>query len=298
MGASWGEPVLVDDPSQEQNLCGDSSLAVANGNPAIAYINEVKWELWYARANDAKGTSWGTPMMLTDMSSRERNILSMAIVNGHPAIACDDVYIYYIRANDPNGEAWGTPIRAVEEWSRSPDLLVVNGAPAICYFYTEDGGGIHYARALDADGTAWGDPVSLDSEPYAGRWWSSMAVVNGNPAICYKEDSNEDLKYVRALDANGNAWGTPLILDSEGKVGTSCSLAVIRGCPAIAYMGYDDPDYHLKYVQATDADGSEWREPVTVDTDYGFWHCSMKEVSGCPAISYITDSELRFAIYY
>jgi hypothetical protein len=294
MGVSWGAPVLVDDPWQEQNLCGDSSLAVANGNPAIAYINEDEWELWYARANDADGSSWGTPQKIGYMYSLERNILSMAIVNGHPAVAFEKHYINYIRATDANGDSWESPPIETPAFQHSPSLLVVNGKPAIC---CSSSLGLQYARALDADGATWGGPVIVDSELYAGRWWNSPAIVNGNPAIAY-ESEEDDLKYVRALDANGNTWGAPLVLDSEGCVGSSCSLTVIHEYPAIAYMGSDDPDDHLKYVKAADPNGNEWREPVTVDTDDGFWHCSLKEVNGCPAICYITNGELRFAIYY
>ncbi len=83
-------------------------------------------------------------------------------------------------------------------------------------------------------------------------------------------------------------------------MGVHCSLAVIRGHPAISYL--DGTNESLKYVRATDADGSNWRTPVTVDVEgvdeAHIWYCSMKEVNGHPAISYLTDTELRFAIYY
>ena len=35
-----------------------------------------------------------------------------------------------------------------------------------------------------------------------------MAVVNGNPAISYYDNTNSDLKYVRASDTSGTSWGT------------------------------------------------------------------------------------------
>ncbi len=35
--------------------------------------------------------------------------------------------------------------------------------------------------------------------------WTSLAVVNGRPAISYYDANNRDLKYVRASDADGTA---------------------------------------------------------------------------------------------
>jgi len=294
MGASWGTPVLVDDTGQIQNLCGDSSLVVANGHPAIAYNNEEEGEFWYARANDADGTSWGTPHAVCAGGSCEGNVLSMAIVNGHPAIAYMSHYMRYVRADDVNGDSWESPPIDTPAFRDSPSLLVVNGNPAIC---CSSSIGLQYARALDADGTSWGDPIIVDSDPRTGQWWSSMAIVNGNPAICYKEDENDDLKYVRATNANGSSWGTPLTVASEGDVGDYCSLAVIHGYPAISY--HDQTNDSVKYVKATDADGSNWRTPVTVDVGCGGHSFpSLHVVNGHPAISYLRQTELRFAIYY
>ncbi len=207
IGESWGNPVLVHSCSTDHNY-HDNSLVVVNGHPAIAFYEWDKQELWYARANDADGSSWGTPMKLAYMAWQGDNSLSMAIVNGHPAIAYQGSYegggsyLLYVRALDANGESWGSPMLPCPRFAQSPSLLVVNGAPVICYNNSKSRS-LHYARALDADGAAWGDPVTVDSEGWA-RFWSSLAIVNGNPAICYEDENNGDLKYVRANDPNGN----------------------------------------------------------------------------------------------
>ena len=60
--------------------------------------------------------------------------------------------------------------------------------------------------------------------------------------------TNGDLEYVRADDANGTAWGTPLSVDTAGNVGTYTSLAVVNGNPAISY--YDGQNADLKYVRS------------------------------------------------
>ena len=45
------------------------------------------------------------------------------------------------------------------------------------------------------------------------------------------------LKYVQALDANGAAWTTPLVLES-GQFNEYSSLAEVNGAPGIAYEDY------------------------------------------------------------
>ncbi|MFQ5858216.1 MAG: hypothetical protein ACE5LU_21645, partial [Anaerolineae bacterium] len=62
---------------------------------------------------------------------------------------------------------------------------------------------------------AWNTPVTVDSTDNVGQY-TSLAVVNANPAISYYDLTNGDLKYVRATDASGSSWGTPVTLDSTG----------------------------------------------------------------------------------
>ena len=289
-GTSWGDPALVMDDDAYEHCSGDNELVVANGSPSIAYPSQRHDELWYARALDADGTSWETPMKVCDMASSQHNILSMTIVNGYPAIV--RLGGSYVRAGDPNGDTWGTPINPTsEEWGEDPALLVVNDHPAFCYRRWL--GGLDYVRANDANGESWGIPVSVT--PDRGEWLQ-MAIVNGNPAIAYVNRDEKTLNYVRALDADGNSWGTPLTVDSEGDVGDYCSLAVIHGYPAICYLDYTFDS--LKYLRANDTDGASWRIPVTVDHDTDLQCPSLNTVNGCPAISYIDGIQIKFAIYY
>lgn len=94
---------------------------------------------------------------------------------------------------------------------------------------------------------------------------SSMAVVNGNPAIAYYDPINKDLKYVRAADTRGNTWFAPVTLDSRGDVGQYPSLTIINGMPAVSY--YDVTNGTLSYVRSTDNSGAVWGLPVIADTN-------------------------------
>jgi hypothetical protein len=126
--------------------------------------------------------------------------------------------------------------------------------------------------------------------------WSSLAVVNGNPAVSYYDDTNGNLKYVRAADASGSSWGVPVTIDSSGSVGQYATLALVNGSPAISY--YDDTNDDLKFVRATDATGSTWGTPVVIDSSGSVGQQAyLAVVSGNPAICYIdsTNGKLKYA---
>ncbi len=213
---------------------------------------------------------------------------SLAIVNGNPAVSYYDTTndnLSYRRANDVTGTAWGILVRVdttgnVGEFT---SLAVVNGNPAISY-YDRTNGDLKYVRATNANGTAWGTPVRVDTSGDVGQY-TSLAVVNGNPAISYKDDTLNfhALKYVRAANANGTTWGTPVRIDTSGDVGWDTSLLVVNGNPAISY--YDNTNFDTKYVRAINANGTAWGTRVSVAT-LGAGP-SLAVVNGKPAISYV-----------
>ena len=89
-----------------------------------------------------------------------------------------------------------------------------------------------------------------------------MQIVNGTPAIAYYAYTLNILKFVRAGDASGTSWGTPVTVDATVDVGPYPSLQIVSGNPAISY--YDVTNGKLKYVKAGDASGSAWGTPVTL----------------------------------
>ena len=117
---------------------------------------------------------------------------------------------------------------------------------------------------------------------------TSLAVVDGKPAISYRDGNINGLKYVRANDAAGSNWGPPLIVDSTGLSGQGTSLAVVDGNPAIAH--YDDATKSQKYVRATDSTGSSWGMSVVYDSGLSASNSplapSLIALNGNPAISY------------
>ena len=265
------------------------SMADVNGNPGIAYVSSG---IFYVRASDTKGTVWGNPVN-TGATSNPGSF-KMLMVNGRPAIG----YRYYvspvgtfstssvmfIRAADTNGSSWGSTIALATAANTNntslsfQSMAVVNGNPAV--LFTSSVGGtnttLKLIRASDASGISWGSPVNLLS---VTNGWSdaSLAVVNGNPAVCYTETGT--LKYVRANDANGATWGSPVVVAVDGR---SPLLAIVNGKPAVVCCNSDET--LLKYVRAVDSSGATWQPPATVVARQNVDYPSLAIVNSRPVI--------------
>ena len=123
---------------------------------------------------------------------------------------------------------------------------------------------------------------------------SSLAVVNGNPAICYHEAldlTHGNLKFVRAANPNGTAWGTPSRVVTNVNVWDTHSLTVVNGNPAVSYCDASV----LKYIHAADVNGTMWGTPVVVDSNFCGGSESLAVVNGNPAITYMGDNA---SLYY
>lgn len=294
-GSTWDSPIAFDvaGPSGES-----TSLQFVNGMPAVSYFDHTNGDLKYIRANDASGSTWGTPVSV-DVTGFVGYSSSLQIVDGMPAISyCDgtNADLKYVRAVDISGSSWGTPISidVTGIVGQNTSLQIVNGMPAIAY-YDQTNGNLKYIRALDATGNTWGTPVAVDVAGDLGKYTNSLQIVNGLPAIAYFDYTNGDLKYIRAIDASGSAWGPPIAIDVTGDVGRYVSLQIVNGNPAISY---DGPNI-LKYIRATDISGGTWGSPVTIATDitssFGM-STSLEIVNGLPAVSYfsLTTNDLKY----
>jgi hypothetical protein len=254
-GTTWGTSITIDSVS---NVGKAAELIIVNGRPAIAYV-DLPYGVKYVRANDALGTSWGTPVIVS-AGATWVGYISMAIIAGRPAMALGNTTGYgeYRRANDADGTTWGSTQGAFG--SGAIELLEINGLPAGFYFL---GGALALTTGDDADGTTWSYPSVVIDATTSNGFHMDVQLVNGNPAVSYFH-AGEELRYVRANDALGAIWGTPVTVDATGYSGFRSSLAVVDGNPAIAY--FDDLSDDLRYVRANDATGVSWDMPVVLDS--------------------------------
>ncbi|MCB1187579.1 PKD domain-containing protein [bacterium] len=231
---------------------------------------------------------WNTVNVRSNPNPVDGKFCSLAIVNGFPAISYyreSTADLMYVRATDAYGSSWGSPVTVVtpSDQGQYSSLLVVNGKPAIA-FWEATNSNLRFVRAGDPDGTVWAPSITVDA-PGATGSHLSMAMVHGNPAISYL-GLFDGLRFVRATDADGSTWGTPLTLDNNVTTGAHTSLALLAtGYPAISY--YDVSNDDLRFIRATDSDGTAWVAPMTVDSlgDTGLY-TSLALVDGNPAISY------------
>ncbi|MEQ1747927.1 MAG: autotransporter-associated beta strand repeat-containing protein [Prosthecobacter sp.] len=136
--------------------------------------------------------------------------------------------------------------------------------------------------AVNAVSSPWTGGAQVDSSQGSADVGQhmSMLVVEGYPAMAYYDATNQDLKYVRALDERGIRWGAPVTVSSRNDVGKYPSLRLINGNPAISY--YDETNGGLMYVRATDAPGVFWGTPIPV----------LAQASGVLTVAVQTDGKV------
>jgi hypothetical protein len=205
-----------------------------------------------------------------------------------------DGYLYYMPIN-PSGVYNSYVYRWLPTTCPNPGPLA-----SIRTFYNQFVAGVEFDPATGlgyqinfVDTTGWA-PAAIDAPNNVGQF-ASHAVINGNPAVAYYDATSGDLRYIRAYEANGISWGTPITVAALNNVGAFASLATVNGNPAISY--YDATNGDLMYVRATNADGTAWGTPVIVHaTGTVGQYTSLQIVNGNPAIAYydVINGDLRY----
>lgn len=290
-GAAW-EPAI--DLAWNLSVGYPSALSEVEGLPAVGYYREETGDLLYAQGRDERGTAWAEPVVV-DSEDDVGRYQSLAVVDGHPAMSyfdAENIRLKYVRALDPAGDTWGEPVvvDAGGEVGRDNFLMIAGGRPLIGYYSNTDEAP-KIVQAADPRGDAWNAPSAVAplGEGYDYSDTFSFAVVDGRPAIALRTSGTElaypALMYAQALDATGQTWDAPVIIDI-GQSGGELSLREIAGRPAVAYY----KDRALKFMRAEDAAGHQWGEPATVagglDTFWSLHTIRLLEVDGKPAIIY------------
>lgn len=262
-----------------------TALDIAAGFPAVVFSAANPSLTYFVRASDAAGQSWGSAKQAATPIAG----IDMEIVNLNPAIA-QGYGPYYVRSLDTIGNSWPSVVDldAGQIAGNYVSMSVVAGNPAICYLGGPAPGNqdLCYVRATDVDGGAWASHVLADGDAAGPRelgTYTSMLVADGRPAIAYSESGTQNgLRFVRANDATGGSWGTPVAVDM-GQPALWVSMKLVEGRPAIVYQ--DSTNETLKFVTALDAQGSTWGTPLIIDNTAAVGAC-FAVVDGRPAIAY------------
>ncbi len=280
------------------------SAAMIGNYPCVSYYDQDNGRLKFNRATSTGASAWESPRVV-DLAGDVGLYSSLADVNGFPAIGYYDRsnhLLKYVRATLASGGAWGAPVivDGTNNVGAYASLAMVSGRPALAY-YDATLGDLKYTRAGDANGATWGVPVTPDPGDVGqdvGRY-ASLAVVNGRPAIAYYDVRFGELKFIRANDDGGVAWGSYQAIDRSDDVGVYICLRVIAGKPAVSY--YNQTSGDLKLIRARDADGRNWNAPIVADSgggaDVGSF-AAMSEVNGNPSITYWDNTSGQVKNYY
>ena len=249
--------------------------------PIISYYDQDNADLMFVRALDVNGTTWDTPVRVAQAG---------------------DVGKYSSLLGWGNWFTWFfSGIWSGEEEPLPQPLLWLT-------YYDESNGDLMYVYDHTGNGTSWSTPIAIDTNGNVGLYTSIM-VVNTNPAISYYDESSGDLKYVRAQNELGTSWGTPVRVDTNGNVGLYSSLNLVLWSPyalipQIAY--YDQTAGDLKMATANDvhpdmwyfwqANGRFWNPPVVVDStnDVGR-NASLAMMTGWVGYYDATEGDLKRA---
>jgi len=156
LGNTWGNPLPL-----TSGEIKSSSMALIGGKPAIAFADAGM--LKYIYATDERGEGWSRIISVEGEIAVDDGVISLAEVNGLPAIAFYDraetgYRVKYVVAEDVNGGSW-VHVNVAEPDRAKPVICLaeVAGRPAIVYGKwnsTE----LIYIRANDAMGTSWPSP--------------------------------------------------------------------------------------------------------------------------------------------
>ena len=201
-GATWGEPVVVEDSLGDWS--SSTALTVAGGNPAMAYIkagNLVR----YCRADNAEGSDWGTPDTVADFGETRIWSLDMEIVNGNPAIAAAQ---NYYRATDAIGSDWNSAVGAGT--NRFNRLVVIAGEPKLVAglpISNSDRFTFRFSYSTNANGTSWQQTAPEGGSFQIGNY-PGLGSYDGLPVYGVVGRETGVLSLRQATNADGSAWGT------------------------------------------------------------------------------------------
>jgi len=181
------------------------SLVDIGGNPAVSYTQGfLHGAVKYARATTATGEiplDWPAPLAVD--SGNTLFDASLAEVDGNPALSYfdnTDGELKYARSTTASGADagdWTQLVTIISDGNPGmySSLAVIAGNPAISYLANP---GLGYVRSTDASGgnaASWLAAPDMVDDTAGTGWYTSLAEVDGKPAISYYDGSDEDLKY-------------------------------------------------------------------------------------------------------
>ncbi|MCB1187384.1 hypothetical protein KDL29_09490 [bacterium] len=284
-----GDFEIIAESGGSQNL----ELAIVNGNPAIAFTNNVGDRPWFQRATTPLGNQWGIPVKVYDDDDCSSSV-SLAVVNGNPAMTFYDGVAQrgkYVRATDADGTAWGTAVEynPGSNTGFQSDLTVINGNPAVVHNANSL---MMYSRASNADGTAWNGPVTIDNTASTGISPILLDTVE-RPLSVFIRFTDVPNRWLSCDgdDADGTTWGS-VLNGGDTDINNAVALdAIMTPVGSLAAYVASDGNWHelrAKYLRNVHI--NQWLAPIPVLTSDQIDDVKLGMAGGLPFIVYTEDS--------
>ncbi|MGL5936538.1 MAG: hypothetical protein ACRCZI_13070 [Cetobacterium sp.] len=265
----------------------------------------AKWQI-----NNVAGTyQWNKIFKNLDLESQNNSteiVLSSKlskiptiIVTNESDIALDDTEFFIRDKTDTSftlySKSFMTKKIISEEFTYYSTNRLSNGGIGICY-YSVINDRMKYIYS-DKDYKTFSDAITIDDVSAIGI--CDMKLVDGYPAIVYiVDDGSEDKwRYVRANDALGATWNTPITLETSVEDITFLSnavfLRVVNGLPIIFY---NNDRGRAKYFKSQDATGILWNVSANLSNLTNHQIVGVEIIDNNPAV--IARSNITKYIYY
>lgn len=286
---SWG--IWVFNPVLEKIESLQVVMTVPDGDQAWIALSDYSQGSWQIDGPLAAGKS----LILDDARHRSSvgTMYVAAVTSGG-----DQATVYKLVVTSDDGWAIVT-VDDLGNVGGHNSLSVINGKPAISY-YSFSQNDLKYASSATTTGSNAVDwsLLTVDSAGEVGNY-SSLAEVEGQPAISYQDWSNSALKYARR--GAGDIWTAVTVQTSDigEKVGEFTSLAVVNGYPLITHHDSDGGRLlHAQSITPTGMLAADWQNYVTDNAEdaVGMYN-SLAVVDGKAAVSYAKDYTVNGLIY-
>jgi len=229
----------------ENGSGSESSIAEVNGKLAVAYplMGDIRFAI---NGQPDGGGSWTRSTVETG----DFVLVSLAVIGGYPAVVYvsdDNATIRFAINTEADGSGtWNHYTVASEAGAgfAAVSLAQIDGRPAVAYSRVK-GNLLHFAINDSADGSGTWTRTEVGAPHFTDA--VSLSVVGGLPSIAALNTSGFDLRFLQNSAADGTGQWVEDVVDNQGLVGWSCSLAEVSGKPAISYG--DDTNGDLKFAR-------------------------------------------------
>jgi len=283
----FGTPVILD----SEGLVGiGSSITVGtDGFPVVSYSDITNHDMKLVHCTSIDCTSNDTPVTLDRVGTSSSITVGtdgFPVVSYHDATNLDLKVVHCTSIDCTSNDTPVTLDSAGRVGTSSSITVGTDGFPVVSY-HDITNSDLKVVHCTSIDCTSNDTPIVLDSADRVGSGSSITVGTDGFPVVSYRDFTNRDLKVVHCTSIDCTSNDTPIVLDSEGVVGTESSITVgTDGFPVVSY--HDDTNLDLKVVHCTSIDCTSNDTPVTLDSagDVGRDSSITVGTDGFPVVSY------------